>query len=169
MIAKPLLDDGILGVGFTKEGMEVHGPVPRPRAHGIEGMDYYRGEMIAICGSREYPDLDEVRTYVRSLPEDTVIVSGGAQGPDHVAEQIADERALSKLIHPAKWHRWVGQHPAWVRNNFIAEDCDRMVAFWDGVSRGTSQMIDLALKRGKPVEVRHCGIVVQLEPKTLRP
>lgn len=35
---------------------------------------------IALIGSRGYPDLARVRAYVRSLPADTMFISGGACG-----------------------------------------------------------------------------------------
>jgi hypothetical protein len=38
------------------------------------------------------------------------------------------------------------------RNKEIAAQCDRMVAVWDGQSRGTKHAIDQARKAGKAVE-----------------
>jgi len=35
---------------------------------------------IGVVGSRDYPDLEEVWNFVIALPDDTVIVSGGARG-----------------------------------------------------------------------------------------
>lgn len=36
------------------------------------------GDKIAIVGSREYPVLEEVQTFVKQLPLDAIIISGGA-------------------------------------------------------------------------------------------
>jgi hypothetical protein len=47
---------------------------------------------VAVVGSRGYSDLDEVRGYVRSLPDGTIIVSGGAHGVDAAAEEAAGQR-----------------------------------------------------------------------------
>lgn len=35
----------------------------------------------------------------------------------------------------------------------IIDSCDKVLIFWDGVSRGTAHSIDYAEKIGKPVEV----------------
>ena len=40
-------------------------------------------EWVAIVGSRGYRDERAVREYVDSLPDDTVIVTGGARGVDN--------------------------------------------------------------------------------------
>jgi len=39
------------------------------------------------------------------------------------------------------------------RNALIAENSDRLVAFWKGRSRGTSLTIDFARAYGKPVRI----------------
>jgi len=41
---------------------------------------------VAIVGTRTYPDLEQVRKYVRDLSPDDIIVSGGAKGVDETAE-----------------------------------------------------------------------------------
>lgn len=40
-----------------------------------------------------------------------------------------------------------------VRNRTIARNCDRLVAFWDGQSRGTISTVEMARRLGKPVQV----------------
>ncbi len=42
---------------------------------------------------------------------------------------------------------------AYFRNGLIVDDCSRLVAFWDGQSKGTANSIRLAEKAGKPVEI----------------
>jgi hypothetical protein len=49
---------------------------------------------VAIVGSRHYPDLEAVRQFVRSLPKDTWVISGGAFGVDSAAEVTALECSL---------------------------------------------------------------------------
>lgn len=46
-------------------------------------------ERVAIVGSRAHPALDLVRAYVRSLPNETIVCSGGAEGVDKAAVQEA--------------------------------------------------------------------------------
>lgn len=59
---------------------------------------------VGIVGSRDYPHEDRVRAYVRSLPEGTVVVSGGrrskywpkfvGRGVDVWAADEAEKRGL---------------------------------------------------------------------------
>jgi hypothetical protein len=39
------------------------------------------------------------------------------------------------------------------RNKLIVENSDLVIAFWDGVSRGTESSIDLAKKMGKTLYI----------------
>lgn len=107
---------------------------------------------VAIVGSRNFRNFDMVDTFVHSLPSDAVIVSGGAIGVDRCAEYAAVKRGLAVSIHRADWIAYK-KRAGFVRNVDIVNDCDRVVAFWDGQSRGTKHTIDLAMKRGKPVEI----------------
>lgn len=107
---------------------------------------------IAIVGSRGYMRLDVVRDYISKLPEDTVIVSGGARGVDTAAEDAARARGLQTLIFPAEWSKY-GKSAGFKRNQLIVDASQKLVAFWDGSSRGTKSSIDLAYKKGIEVEV----------------
>jgi predicted Rossmann fold nucleotide-binding protein DprA/Smf involved in DNA uptake len=108
---------------------------------------------VAIVGSRDYPDIDQVEMYVadRLRPGD-VVVSGGARGVDLAAEVAASTCGLDVVVHMPEWDKY-GKSAGFRRNRIIVEDADRVVAFWDGKSKGTKHSIDLAHKLGKPVEV----------------
>lgn len=107
---------------------------------------------VAIVGSREGVSRLRVGAYVCSLPKDTIIVSGGARGVDQAAEFYAKHAGLEIIVFPAEWDKY-GKRAGFVRNKLIVDAADRIVAFWDGASKGTKHTIDLALKQGKPVEV----------------
>lgn len=107
---------------------------------------------IAIIGSRDYPDLEQVRRYVATLPPDAIILTGGAHGVDKVAEQEARRHGLQCAVFIAEWDAQ-GKIANLRRNREIVEHCDMLVAFWDGRSRGTAETIRLAEDMGKPVEV----------------
>lgn len=109
---------------------------------------------IAIVGSRDFPNLDAVRAFVRKLAPGTVIVSGGADGVDSAAESEARRIGLPRpiVIRPD----YKKHHPALapkIRNREIAETCDAMVAFWDGNSGGTANAVTWAVFLGKVVTV----------------
>lgn len=107
---------------------------------------------VAIVGSRKYPDPGEVARLVNSLPSNAVVVSGGAEGPDSLAVQVARERGLAHQVFPAKWET-LGRAAGLIRNGDIVQACDRLVAFWDLKSRGTKDTINKALQAGKVVTI----------------
>jgi YspA, cpYpsA-related SLOG family len=56
---------------------------------------------IAIVGARRRTDRETIERLVAGLPADTVIVSGGAIGPDTWAEEAARKRGLAtKIFRP---------------------------------------------------------------------
>jgi hypothetical protein len=111
---------------------------------------------VAIVGSRDYPNLDEVRDYVDSLPIDTVIITGGARGVDKAAELAARARGMEVVIHGAEWNKH-GKSAGMIRNTEIVNDCDKLVAFWDEQTPGTKNSISKAAKAGKLEKVFRCG------------
>lgn len=112
---------------------------------------------VAIVGSRDFEDPGRVRRavrrYVSGLEPGTVIVSGGARGVDTWAEQAADDFGFDKRIHKAFWDQ-DGKSAGFRRNVRVAHDCDRMVAFWNGRSRGTRHVMQKARDVQKDVEVK---------------
>src|ERR1019366_3739515 len=98
---------------------------------------------IAIVGSRDYPHPEKVRALINNLPADTVVISGGARGVDTWAEQAARARGLEVIIFPALWHAY-GKRAGFIRNRQIVESADKVVAFWDGLSKGTKMSIDIS-------------------------
>jgi len=110
------------------------------------------GERVAIIGSRNCPNREAVYAYIDALPDDTVVVSGGAPGVDDAAEHAARNRGLAVWIERADWDRY-GRAAGPMRNALIVAAADRLVAFWDGKSRGTADTIRKARAEGLPVEV----------------
>ena len=107
---------------------------------------------IAVVGSREFVNLDEVRQFVREQERTTVIVSGGARGVDSVAVDEAKRLRMPYEVHLPDWSKH-GKAAGAIRNRTIVEAADEVVAFWDGRSRGTKISIDIAKALKKPVRV----------------
>ncbi len=107
---------------------------------------------VAIVGSRHYKDLLAVRAYVRLLPIEDVVVTGGAPGVDTTAEQAARRRGMIVDVYLPDYEKH-GKRAPLVRNETIAATCDRMVAFHDNWSRGTLHAIGWARRLGKHVDV----------------
>ncbi|OGT59969.1 MAG: hypothetical protein A3E01_07735 [Gammaproteobacteria bacterium RIFCSPHIGHO2_12_FULL_63_22] len=82
----------------------------------------------------------------------TKIVSGMAPGADTLGVQFAGSLDLPLHKFPADWDG-LGKGAGPARNQQMAEFADVLVAFWDGYSNGTRDMIERALKRGLELHV----------------
>ena len=86
------------------------------------------------------------------------IISGTARGADKLGELYAERTGLSTYRFSADWDG-LGKRAGYVRNaemaKFAVKDGNYgvLVAFWDGKSKGTKHMIDLANKYGLEVYV----------------
>lgn len=105
--------------------------------------------VLLIAGSRSITDFD-IAPYI---PEDThLIVSGGANGVDKLAEEYADKKRISKLILQPQYELY-GRAAPLKRNDLMVNVCNKVLIFWDGKSKGTKHTIDYAKKLGKPVDI----------------
>lgn len=104
---------------------------------------------LAIIGSRNSPPID-IEGQLKYIPD--TIVSGGARGADTYAREFAKRHNL-KLIEFLPEYDKYGRGAPLVRNKLIVENCDCLMAFWDGKSRGTKFTIDYARQMGKPVKI----------------
>ena len=106
---------------------------------------------LAIVGSRNFANEWLVRETVRRLavknPELT-IVSRGAKGVDSWAENEAVKCNLKTLIFLPDWELY-GRAAGFVRNQQIVDASDAVLAFWDGISKGTLNSLNKARKKNK--------------------
>ncbi len=107
----------------------------------------------AIVGSREYNDLGQVREWVQMMEENDVLVSGGAKGVDGAAMNEAEKMGISQLIFYPDYKKYGSRRAPIARNIEIVDNCDEVIAFWDGESKGTHFTIDYAKKTNKTVTV----------------
>lgn len=115
------------------------------------------GPRVIICGSREWTDREAIANRLFDLPVDSIVVHGAAKGADRIAGQEAQKLGLLVEEHPADWD-YYGKRAGYVRNERMAViGADLCIAFWDGNSRGTSQMVDLAEKYGIEIELHTDG------------
>lgn len=114
---------------------------------------------VIICGSRGFMDyglLCEKMDYYVSECEEIEVISGRARGADSLGERWARERGLAVRVFPADWERY-GRSAGIRRNAVMAGVADGVVAFWDGRSRGTADMIRRARACGLRVRVVRFG------------
>lgn len=104
---------------------------------------------IVVAGGRDFQDKELLyRTlddYLLIFPYDVTIIAGGASGADSLAMEYARDRDILFKEFPAKWSKY-GKRAGPIRNEEMARFGDILFAFWDGESRGTKNMIDLAYK-----------------------
>tara|TARA_S200000501_G_C20623872_1_gene655809 strand:+ start:31 stop:405 length:375 start_codon:yes stop_codon:yes gene_type:complete len=109
---------------------------------------------LIVAGSRDinvsighvFSALDQLEYPV------THVVSGCARGGDRLGEHYAKSRNLVVDKFPADWNKH-GRSAGYKRNEQMAEVADALFAIWDGKSRGTQHMINIARTAGKPVHI----------------
>ena len=109
---------------------------------------------IIIAGSRTFNDYNLLKSSCDNLLTQFTnieIVSGTARGADKLGERYAREKGYSIKEFPANWN--LGKSAGYIRNAEMAQYSDMLIAFWDGTSKGTKHMIDLANKIGIKVEI----------------
>ena len=79
------------------------------------------------------------------------IVSGGARGADSLGERYAKEKGFPVKEFFPDWS--LGKKAGFLRNKEMSEYASHAVIFWDGVSRGSKLMIDLAQSNDLVVRV----------------
>lgn len=108
---------------------------------------------VIVCGSREWTDRERVADRLFYLPTDAVVVHGAARGADRIAHQEAEKLGLLVEPHPAAWDQH-GKGAGPIRNREMAAlGADICIAFWDGRSKGTLDMMATAVKHAIPVDV----------------
>ena len=113
-----------------------------------------------IAGGRDFNDYERLKKVMDNCPyEITEVVCGKARGADSLGEKWALERGVHVKYFVPDWFG-LGRRAGFARNVDMAEyacengsDNGLLVAFWDGVSRGTKSMIDLATKKGMIVKI----------------
>jgi hypothetical protein len=92
--------------------------------------------------------------YVMSLPDGSVVVSGGAIGVDSVAAEAARSRGLEVVEHLPDYERHGGKMAPLVRNILIVDDSDEIIAFPAPWSTGTWHAVGVARDKGKTLCVK---------------
>lgn len=114
---------------------------------------------LAVIGSRGFNNYELLKYYldkINSIKPITQIVSGGAYGADNLGEKWAKENKIETNIIYPNW-KLFGKKAGFLRNQTIINECDNVIAFWDGESKGTKNSIDLANKCNK-----RCKIITYL-------
>lgn len=99
---------------------------------------------IIICGDRYWTNEGIIKEYVRSLPPDVRVITGGANGADYYAEKARKECGLDGKVYDAKWDMF-GKAAGPIRNRRMIKDESPylVVAFHNNIfrSKGTRDML----------------------------
>lgn len=106
---------------------------------------------IAVVGSRKITMVN-IGRYISDSEE---IVSGGAVGVDSCAAEYAKEKGIKLTVFLPQYERY-GRAAPIMRNKEIVDYADKIIAFWDGRSKGTLSVIKYAEKTGKPCDIILC-------------
>lgn len=113
-----------------------------------------------IAGGRSITDYSLVQDAIHEAGLDggiTEVVCGGAPGVDELGERYAKEHGIPVKMMPAKWKQH-GKAAGPMRNQEMADYAEALCAVWDGISRGTADMIRRARKNGLRVHVKRVAI-----------
>ncbi len=113
---------------------------------------------VIIAGGRDFNDYallcekcDTLLSQKRQS-HSVVIVSGTAKGADYLGERYAKERSYPIQRFSPDWEH-NGKAAGFIRNAQMSGVADALIAFWDGRSKGTANMIATARKRNLLVRV----------------
>ena len=97
---------------------------------------------VIIAGSRELtPNIDLI--VKKSTFKITQLICGMARGVDIAGYNWAKQHNIPILEFPADWTTY-GKRAGYLRNKVMAQNADALIAIWDGYSKGTQHMINLA-------------------------
>lgn len=110
---------------------------------------------IIIAGGRDFNDYELLKLNCDSMLRkltDITIVSGAAKGADSLGERYANEKGYKLIRKPADWDTH-GKSAGYRRNEEMAEISQGLIAFWDGKSKGTGHMINIAKDKGLQIKI----------------
>ena len=127
---------------------------------------------IVVAGTRTFnkahyqskmkPMLSKLIYRLKGMGYEPVIISGKNKtvnkigdifGADYYGEEFAKEFKLEVEEYPADWDKH-GKAAGPIRNEQMAKAANAVIVFWDGKSRGSKNMIDMAEKHNKPLRVK---------------
>ena len=106
---------------------------------------------VIIAGGRDYNNYAFLAQIMDDFVKENnveVVVCGCAAGADSVGARWDKERGIPVKEFPAEWDVF-GKKAGILRNHDMGNYADFLVAFWDGKSAGTRDMISYMKQIGK--------------------
>jgi predicted Rossmann fold nucleotide-binding protein DprA/Smf involved in DNA uptake len=113
---------------------------------------------VAVIGSRNFSDYnlfcEKLEYLIQNIKEDIVYISGACKsGADKMIADYCRENNKELIEYPPDYIKYPGKHALFKRNDEIVANCDYLISFWNGISRGASYTHNKALKDGKRVKI----------------
>ena len=106
---------------------------------------------IIVAGSRTYKHHQHVYMVLDGIVQKSdIVIQGGARGVDSIAAAWARTRGVACRTVQPEWETF-GKAAGPRRNAQMAREADALVAFWDGLSPGTGDMIRQMQRLKKPI------------------
>lgn len=115
------------------------------------GRDFARNNWDKDDWNLLYSTMDKLLQNKRRTHR-IVVLCGMAKGADMAGRKYAEQRRFHVRYYPADWEQH-GKKAGPIRNELMAQNADALVAFWDGQSSGTKNMIETAQRYGLAVRV----------------
>ncbi len=114
-----------------------------------------------VTGDRDWVNKEVISERLRHLPRNWTLIHGAARGADSIAAHywthVAFDGENAAIAVPADWKKW-GKRAGPIRNKEMLNknpDIQLVIAFHNDISmsKGTKDMIQLAIRKGYPVEI----------------
>ncbi len=119
---------------------------------------------VLVCGCRDWKAVEPIQEALfgisQSTDETCVLIHGDAKGADRIAAGLGYRIGWAVAAYPADWDQH-SKAAGVIRNRKMLDEGkpDLVLAFWDGKSRGTMDMISRAVR---------AGVLVKVFPKEMR-
>ena len=107
---------------------------------------------LAIIGTKKFTDFTFLSSILKEIFNIKMIISGGTFGTDTLAKKFAIQNKIKFKEFPPDYKKF-GDKAKHIRDKLIVEECDELIAFWDGKCEGTNYTMDYAKQLGKPVKI----------------
>ncbi|GCD11725.1 SLOG family protein [Clostridium tagluense] len=127
---------------------------------------------VFIFGGRDFNNYELLKSkcdlILKDITDDITVISGRAKGADSLGERYAVEKGYKTEYFPAQWddleatpckikyNKYDKPYNALAgfnRNRDMVDTSDIAIGFWDGLSHGTKDSIELCKKKGIRLEV----------------
>lgn len=111
-----------------------------------------------IAGSRSITDIEHVKRAIeKSTFVITEVVTGLEYGPDLLGKEWAIDNNIPVKEFPSDWET-NGRKAGIIRNKDMIKYAESLIAIWDGESRGTKTIINLARIQGLKIYVEYVPV-----------